>query len=413
VTTKNVLVLASTFPYGDSDDKPDFVRRQVIALKRENPGINFFVLAPAEAGVKRKRKQECSYTEIRFSYFFPSSFQILTKYGILPAIKSNKLLVFLIPFFLLSEFASALITVKKEKIDYIYAHWFFPQGLIAYFVSLLTDVPFFYTSHSSDVQIMSKIPWVGKFFVRKVTRKAVGATAVSRRSLNKISFFFSRTEWERVSKKINVVPMGVDSPKNRKAGIEEHGLILFMGRLVEKKGVNFLIEALGANRDIPFKKLVIAGDGPERKRLFEISNGYKNLDKKIAFVGFVSGAKKESLLSDASLIILPSIVADNGDAEGIPVVLMEALSRGKICIATRESGADEYIEDGVNGFLVDQKNSEQIAGRIRAAMNLSVEQKRKFSEEAIRLSKTFEWSVIARRQLSAMGLESNEYFDIK
>jgi len=407
VTGKNVLVLASTFPFNEVDPKPDFVKRQVIALKKENPELNFFVLAPAEYGAGAKQDNGGVYQEIRFSYFYPRSFQVLTKYGIMPTIKKNKFSLFLVPFFLVMELWSAFKVARKYNIDYIYAHWFFPQALVAYFISILLSIPFFYTSHSSDVQIMSKIPWIGKILVRRVTRRSVGVTSVSGRSLRKISSFFSANEWERIGKKITIIPMGVTCSVERTFRSVDNGVILFMGRLVKKKGVDFLIEAL-LDKDICFKKLIVAGSGPEQESLMEkVANNYQIKDK-VSFVGYVSGKEKESLFDQASLVVVPSIIADDGDAEGMPVVLMEAFSRGKICIATKESGADEYIMDGENGFLVDQRRPDQLAKKIDVAMKLPQKERRVISERALQLAKVFDWSSIARRQLVAMGLGSDE-----
>lgn len=177
-----------------------------------------------------------------------------------------------------------------------------------------------------------------------------------------------------------------------------------MGRLAEKKGVKYLLEAFSNLPDRKKYQLVIAGDGP-------LANELKNLAQKLqindrtTFTGYLSGQQKTDFLNLADMMILPSIITNSGDAEGMPVVFMEGLAHGKICIATHESGADEIIKNNQSGFLIDQKNSEQITQAIQVIEKLSPEQKNKIKAQAKAEAAQFDWKIIAQKHV--------EFFEAK
>ena len=158
----NIAVVTSTFPKNSSDNIPKFIKNQVINLKSNYPELNFFVLAP-DNNENIELEKSNHYKQIRFKYFWPKRFQVLTKNGIINQLRRNSLNYLLIPFFFISQFVYLYRLVKNEKINLIYAHWFFPQAVNAFLVSKILKVPFVYTSHSSDVEMVKrKIPFLGK-----------------------------------------------------------------------------------------------------------------------------------------------------------------------------------------------------------------------------------------------------------
>jgi colanic acid/amylovoran biosynthesis glycosyltransferase len=118
--------------------------------------------------------------------------------------------------------------------------------------------------------------------------------------------------------------------------------LLFVGRLAAVKGLPILIDALRSLvPKIPGIELVVAGDGPDRASLEKLAAGLP-----VRFLGYQSQTQVRDLLREAAAFVLPSF------AEGVPVVLMEAMAAGVPVVATRIAGIPELVEDGVTGLLV-------------------------------------------------------------
>ncbi len=142
--------------------------------------------------------------------------------------------------------------------------------------------------------------------------------------------------------------------------------LISVGRLVEKKGHAYTLRALAHLRQARPELSVtldIVGDG-------ELTDALKGeaaalrIDDIVRFHGGLPHAQTLALLEEAEIFILPSVTAGDGDMEGIPVSLMEAMARGMPVISTYHSGIPELVEDGVSGFLVPERDVAALAGAI-------------------------------------------------
>lgn len=138
----------------------------------------------------------------------------------------------------------------------------------------------------------------------------------------------------------------------------EPGLVLHVGRLVEKKGTKALIEALAG---IAGAKLVIIGDGPLRGAL---ERQAQKLGERVRFLGALPADEVAQWMRRASVLAAPSVTAADGDAEGLPNVVVEAAASGLPVVGTKHSGIPEAIEDGVSGFLVPESDAGALAARL-------------------------------------------------
>jgi colanic acid/amylovoran biosynthesis glycosyltransferase len=152
--------------------------------------------------------------------------------------------------------------------------------------------------------------------------------------------------------------LGADLDRFRPGGERETGLILHVGRLVGKKGTTVLLEAMAR---LPEARLVVVGDGPERPRLERQAAG---LGDRVRFLGALDSAAVAEWMQRASLLAAPSLTARNGDAEGLPTVIVEAAATALPVVATRHSGIPEAVVDGETGFLVPEGDPEALAERI-------------------------------------------------
>jgi len=143
-------------------------------------------------------------------------------------------------------------------------------------------------------------------------------------------------------------------------------IILFLGRLVEKKGARYLIEAFEQiKKTVPAARLVIAGDGPEAPRLKEKWGG----DPTITFLGAVPRETVLRLLAEARVFCLPSVTAESGDAEGLPLVLLEAQACGVPVVTSARGGTTEGILDGQTGFAFAERDVDALTHHLIALLS--------------------------------------------
>lgn len=402
----HVLVVASTFPAGPADTVPRFVLDQVVAMKRVRPEWRFTVLAPHDArSATRDRTQHEDFEEIRFHYLRPRRWESLAGHGIMPAIRSNPLQILAVPFLLWGEYRAIRRTVARERPDIVYAHWFTPQAVTAAPVADRAGIPLVFTTHASDVAVWQRFGGPGSRLVRSVVARTRRLTAVSRRSLERMRPFFDDDGWAEMLTRAEVIPMGVDLPTAIRTDDAEPAadpypgrrVILFMGRLAEKKGVRFLLEAFAEVRpDAPDATLVIAGDGPLRAEL-EAQSASLGLADVVHFVGYTSGAAKDALYRRADLGALPSIVTSDGDAEGLPVALLEALAYGVPTIATDASNAGEIVVSGQDAVLCPAADAQALSAALRDVLEWTPERRAAVSDAARATSAGFAWDAVAER----------------
>jgi glycosyltransferase involved in cell wall biosynthesis len=147
-------------------------------------------------------------------------------------------------------------------------------------------------------------------------------------------------------------------------------MILSTGRLIEKKGHRYLIEACRILEESGFSNFLckIIGDGPLKDELCLLVSRLE-LGEKILLLGSLSQDEVFKNLKKADLFVLPCIAARNGDMDGIPVSLMEAMACGKPVISTNISGIPELVKEGA-GVLVPPGDSKAIADAIREVICL-------------------------------------------
>jgi colanic acid/amylovoran biosynthesis glycosyltransferase len=173
--------------------------------------------------------------------------------------------------------------------------------------------------------------------------------------------------------KIKVHRMGVNCKlfNYKKRGFPKDGAIklISVARLVEKKGIEYGIRAI-SNLIKENKKLEynIVGDGPLKTNLYELIKKM-NIKDNVRLLGKKTQNEVRNLLDQSHILLAPSVTAENGDQEGIPVALMEAMAMGLPVISTQHSGIPELIENGVSGLLVPERDVEALTEALRFSLN--------------------------------------------
>jgi glycosyltransferase involved in cell wall biosynthesis len=397
-----VLVLASTFPASADDPVPAFVLDQVVALATAHPELELHVLAPHD---RRSDTRDLSrhelFTEHRFHYA-PRNAERLAGRGIMPALRESPWLYLVVPLLFWGEWRALRRLLRELRPALVYAHWFTPQAIVASWATR-SRTPFVFTTHASDVDVWHRIPILGARMVRRATSRAKAVTAVSSRSMAKLTAFFP----DGLTVPAHIIPMGVDvgsGPASERRSSARATLdlgtertYLFMGRLVEKKGVEFLLDALaGPGDELGEWRLLIAGDGPLREPL-EAHATRLGIRDRVVFTGFVSGGQKAALFAAADVFVVPSVISADGDAEGLPVALLEGLAAGLPCVATYESGADDILTDGVDGLLCEQRDPAALRARLDSLATLTPAARAALAARGRLLAASFSWPEIAER----------------
>lgn len=260
--------------------------------------------------------------------------------------------------------------VQMQGANLIHAHFGF-DGVEAWPIAQKLDIPLLVTLHGAD--ITTHMNW---FREGKAGRRWRSYPSRLERLAKA-----RRVSFVAISENIRAAAIDAGLPSDRifvnRIGIEPGNfvitgapiaarppIILFLGRLVEKKGVAYLLEAFQIIRQrVPEAELVIAGDGPERTKLSERAKTIGN----VRFVGAYSGEQARDLLTKARVLCLPSITAESGDAEGLPLVTLEAQASGVPVVTSARGGATEGIQDGLTGFSFAERD---VAGMVKHLMML-------------------------------------------
>lgn len=188
--------------------------------------------------------------------------------------------------------------------------------------------------------------------------------------------------------KIKVNRMGIDSKQFKcrsfNKPLSKKLKIITVARFTEKKGLTYALDAMAIlqNQGIEFEYNIIGGG--ELKSDIEEQIAKLAL-KNVKLLGFQPQNKVSDLLNESDVFLLPSITAKSGDMEGIPVSLMEAMAMGLIAVSTYHSGIPELISDSKSGFLVPERNAEEIAKVALKIVNdeINIEEIRKEAKERI------------------------------
>lgn len=373
---KKLLVTASTFPRWEGDTEPRFVLDLCKAL---NEYFDITVLVPACPGAKEEEVLE-GVKVMRYHYFPIHKWETLCYPGaIVPRIKEKKIRIVLVPFLFLGLWVKLRHIINK--FDIVHAHWIIPQGIVQSFFKK----PYIITGHGGDVTSLNY--GILKQLKIRALRRANQVTVVSKTL---------KQEIVNMTDDVNVYvqSMGCDlstfGPENRVENFyEQNGkkVVLFVGRLAEKKGVTYLIDAV-RNLDV---KLIIVGKGPLEKQLKDQAS---DLEGKVIFLGARSHEELKVMYASADIFVAPSITAKDGDKEGVPTTIIEAMASGIPVIASATSGIPEIIEHNKNGFLVEEKD---VDGIRRYIEKLAGNQKKckEMGKAALKTAERYDYKKIA------------------
>ena len=385
------MVVTSTYPRWENDPGPAFVFE---LSRRLTASFEITVLAPRSPGSK-SQEYMAGLNVIRFSYFFKHFENLATDSGgILSRLRANPFYFLLVPFFLIGQLLALIHLLRRRQFDLIHAHWLIPQGLSVVIVQTLIQrsIPLLCTSHGGDLFALR-----GRMFhylKRTVIERSRALTVVSQVMKNKVVGMGVSTD------KVHVIPMGVDlaqrftpdSSVRRRA--DE---LLFVGRLVEKKGLRVLLEAMPTVlSEHPATILTVAGTGPLERELHKMARKL-NISHKVCFLGMVAQSELPTLYRRATIAVFPFVVAKSGDQEGFGLVQVEAMGCECPVIASDLPAIHDIIVHNKNGLLIPPGNSEALAEKINKFLSNPTLRQRLGHNARKSITHQFDWGIVSEK----------------
>jgi len=383
-------MLTSSYPRYDSDNSSPFLLHLVKNLRSQ--GTHIHVIAPDSNLDTSPFDEHVHY----FRYFFRPWQRLAYGSGILPNLKNHPALWILVPFFVASMFFTLITITRKYKPDVIHAHWVLPQGFLAVLAGILLKKPVVVSAHGADAyayrsRLLMAIKQFTLSHCNSWTANTVATASAACPNL--------------LRNKAVIIPMGVEvshfssgSTEILRKKDDRRNIILFVGRLVEKKGVDDLIRAMAALPDDLRKTTIlwVIGEGHKRTGLVQLASEL-GISDAVKFWGQIPNQDLPQYYAAADLFVGPSVADSSGDTEGQGVVFIEAFA-SKVCvIATRTGGIPEVIADGETGILVDPNRPDQLAREIQNLL-LDKQKRQRLASNAFKIAyDKYDWKNVSER----------------
>ncbi len=362
-------MVTSSYPKYEGDVTAPFI--ESIASSLASRGCEVHVLAPYHPELRRAPVEK----GVHLHFFKYSPFKSLNIWGYAEALEADvrvKGAIFpLTPVVFAGSLWALLRLTREIKFDIMHAHWVVPNGPVAMIAARLRRLPLIVSLHGSDVFLAEQSRAITQ--VAKRVFRAAGAITAPSDDLR-----LRAVRLGAPADRCRLVPYGVDpgkftriegaGPMLRKAlGLPDDALIVFaVGRMVYKKGFEYLIRAVPAVlREHPNAKIVLAGGGDLQERLMSLVQQL-GVERSVLMPGWISRDKLPLYFSGCDLFVLPSVVDQSGNVDGLPNTLLEAMASARPVVATAVAGVPLAVKDGENGLLVPEKQP----GELSAAINL-------------------------------------------
>lgn len=258
------------------------------------------------------------------------------------------------------RFGQALVMADETPptVSHYYNHFMHTPASVSYYASLLTRRSWSISAHAKDIWTLEDWELVEKLDSADWLVTCTAANARHLRKLGrdpeKVTLLYHGLDFGRFD--ANAVAVSNVDGSNPEQPVQ----LISVGRAVDKKGYAYLLEALASLPAGLQWRFTHIGGGELLGELKQMAERL-NLQDRIAWLGGLAQTEVLQHYRRADLFVLPSKISDDGDRDGLPNVLMEAQSQGLACLSTNISGIPELIEHAETGWLVEQKNTAQLA----------------------------------------------------
>lgn len=366
-----VAVLAHSFPRFAGDTHGPFVKHLSEALARRGHQVR--ALIPHDPEIRPDPDSPLVIEPFRYAW--PDRLEVLGYSRTLKRDVGLKLAATLVSplYFAFAEQALRRAIILRG-IDMVHAHWILPNGFVAARAAAAYGVPYAVTLHGSDVFMAERNP----LFRALAIRALAGAAHVTSCSAE-LSERLLQLAGEEHRPKVLVVPNGTDvvaterapataAIRSRYGCAEADQLVVAVGRLVDKKGFRYLLEAMPSLLNThPRAKLLLGGGGDLEPDL-KAQAASLGLLERVVFTGSLSHPEVLQLVAAGEVFVMPSIRDPKGNVDGLPIVVLEAMAARRPVVGTAVSGLPLAVLDGETGLLVPEKDPAALAGAVAALL---------------------------------------------
>ena len=350
----SVLALTSVYPRFDEDTEVPWLRISMSELAAR--GCNVTITAPSYKGLKNHTIDGIPVYRYRYA---PANLEFLTHDEGAPSkIARNPFLQLLAIPYLISGSLKTFFLCLKLKPAIIHVHWPFPHALMALFARFFCRrAKIVLTFYSAELLLAKKKKWI-RPILKSFIKRADSVIA--------ISAFAKDTVTNIRNRKVEILPYGTTlrnaSGATATRSPSDKFRILFVGRHIERKGIEYLIKA-AATLDPNIYQVRIVGQGDLTEKLK--AQAANEAPEQVVFLGKISNEELEKEYQSAGCFILPAIVDSRGDTEGLGVVMIEAAEYGVPVIASAVGGITDVVINDKTGLLVKEKSPQDLADAIR------------------------------------------------
>lgn len=395
-----VCMVTSSYPRYAGDGVGSFVRSLAQALVAL--GHTVHVVAPYDPAIEEMDQGGVCVHRFRYA---PSDALCLVGHGrsMRADVHLRPIVPLLMPAFILAATVCTLTLHGHERFDLIHGHWAVPGGAIAGLVARLASLPLVISLHGSDVYVAEQnrlYASVARCGFRRATHVIACSEDLRARAV--------RIGLE--GEKSSVIPYGVDvghyatgrgSRMRARLGVPADALVIgALGRLVNKKGFGYLLEAmpavLGSMRDV---YCVIGGGGDLRDDLIAQASRL-GVSSHVLLPGHVDWRDTPDYYAMCDVVAVPSVIDADGNVDGLPNVLLEAMASGRAVVASEVGGMPDVIVNGVDGLLVPPGDGEALRSTLLRLLGDPSFRRKLGAMARDRVIRGYQWSVVADRMAS-------------
>jgi glycosyltransferase involved in cell wall biosynthesis len=396
-TREVVVMVATSYPRYPGDGVGSFmepIAKGVAAL-----GHEVHLVAPWHPAITRGKSEDGVF----FHFFHYAPVSSLNVFGYASGLRADTELRaaawVAAPMALAAGWFKAWRVATKRRATIMHGHWVIPGGLMA--ATAAGSLPLVVSLHGSDVFVAERNAMIGRV-ARGVFQRAGAVTACSD-DLHQRALALGADPGSTAT-----VPYGVDTDRfgpdparrlavRQRLGIGDGPLVFTAGRLVSKKGFEYLIDATRQLQvAIPGVRVAIAGEGDLANALRARADGLP-----VMLLGNQSQDDIAGLVGAADVVAVPSVRDDAGNVDGLPNFALEALASGTPVVASRAGGLPQAITDGENGRLVDERDVDGLASAITGVWR-APDRGRSLGEAArARVTRDHSWATTAHRMVEA------------
>jgi glycosyltransferase involved in cell wall biosynthesis len=392
-----VVMVATSYPRFAGDGVGSFmepIAKGVAAL-----GHEVHLVAPWHPAITRGREED----GVHFHFFHYAPVPALHVFGYASGLRADtnvRAAAWAIaPAALAAGWFKAWRVAAKRRATVMHGHWVIPGGVMA--AAAAGRLPLVVSLHGSDVFVAERNAMVGAL-ARRVFGRAGAVTACSD-DLHRRAIALGADP-----RTTETVPYGVDtirfapnaavrSEVRASLGIGDTPILFTGGRLVSKKGFEYLIDAVrGLASARPGLELLIAGGGDLDSELRARSAGLP-----VRFLGTQSQDAVARYMAAADVIAVPSIRDDAGNVDGLPNFALEALASGTPVVATVAGGLPQAITDGENGRLVPERDAAALSAAIAGVLDAPGHARGLGERARARVLRAHAWTRTAERMVAA------------